>query len=100
MGYRVRRRLDWLTPFSIACDAALVVGYALLGACWLMMKATGEVKRQARRLGRSLLFALLGFIALISIWTPLRFERIAERWFSIPNFYALSQVPLATLLLT
>ncbi len=91
--------LDWLTPFSLVCGAALVVGYALLGACWLMMKTAGEVERQARQLGRRLLFALLAFIALISIWTPLQFERIAERWFSVPDFYALSQVPLATLLL-
>jgi cytochrome d ubiquinol oxidase subunit II len=91
--------LDWLTPFSLACGAALVVGYALLGATWIMMKTAGDVERHARRLGRGLLFGLLGFIALISIWTPLQFERIAARWFSVPNFYWLSQVPLATLLL-
>lgn len=90
---------DWLTPFSIMCGVALVVGYALLGATWLMMKAGGEVERRARRIGVPLLFALLGFIALVSLWTPLEIERIAERWFSIPNFYVLSQVPLATLLL-
>ena len=26
---------DWLTPFSLMCGLALVVGYALLGATWL-----------------------------------------------------------------
>jgi cytochrome d ubiquinol oxidase subunit II len=91
--------LDWLTPFSVMCGIAVVVGYALLGATWLMMKTGGEVERRARRLGVPLLFLLLGFIALVSIWTPLHIERIAQRWFSIPNFYVLSQVPLATLLL-
>jgi cytochrome d ubiquinol oxidase subunit II len=91
--------LDWLTPFSLMCGAGLVVGYALLGATWLMMKTGGEVERHARRLGVPLLFALLGFIALVSLWTPLQIERIAQRWFSLPNFYLLSQVPLATLLL-
>jgi cytochrome d ubiquinol oxidase subunit II len=91
--------LDWLTPFAMMCGIAVVVGYALLGATWLMMKTGGEVERRARRFGVPLLFLLLGFIALVSIWTPLQIERIAERWFSIPNFYVLSQVPLATLLL-
>jgi cytochrome d ubiquinol oxidase subunit II len=90
---------DWLTPFTIMCGAALVVGYALLGATWLMMKTTGEVEAGARRLGVPLLFALLAFIAVVSVWTPLQIERITERWFSTPNFYFLSQVPLATLLL-
>lgn len=91
--------LDWLTPFSLMCGVALVTGYALLGATWLMMKTAGEVERRARRMGVPLLFGLLGFIALVSLWTPLQIERIAERWFSLPDFYLLSQVPLATLLL-
>ena len=91
--------LDWLTPFSIMCGVALVVGYALLGATWLMMKTIGSVEVRARRMGTPLLFGLLGFIVLVSIWTPLEIERIAQRWFSFPNFYFLSQVPLATLLL-
>lgn len=91
--------LDWLSPFSLMCGAGLVVGYALLGATWLMMKTTDKVESQARRMGVPLLFALLGFIVLVSLWTPLEVKRIAERWFSVPNFYYLSQVPLATLLL-
>jgi cytochrome d ubiquinol oxidase subunit II len=90
---------DWLTPFSVMCGIGLVVGYALLGATWLMMKTGGEVERRARRIGVPLLFLLLAFIAVVSIWTPLGISRIAARWFSVPNFYFLSQVPLATLLL-
>lgn len=91
--------LDWLTPFSLLCGAALVVGYALLGATWLMMKTEGDVERRARELGVPLLVALLAFVGIVSVWTPLAFARIAERWFSLPDFYALLPVPLATLLL-
>src|SRR3569833_2898057 len=29
---------DWLSPFSLMCGLGLVVGYAFLGACWLVMK--------------------------------------------------------------
>jgi cytochrome d ubiquinol oxidase subunit II len=88
--------LDWLTPFSLMCGVGLIVGYALLGACWLVMKTSGEVEKSARRYARPLLLALLAFIVLISIWTPLRFERVAARWFSWPNMLYLSPVPLIT----
>ncbi|HJV83373.1 cytochrome d ubiquinol oxidase subunit II [Noviherbaspirillum sp.] len=91
--------LDWLTPFSLMCGVALVVGYALLGATWLMMKAGGEVEQLARRAGMPLLLGLLAFIAIVSIWTPLHIARIAERWFRLPDFYWLAPLPLATLLL-
>ena len=33
---------DWLTPFSILTGVALVIGYALLGSTWLVMKTEGE----------------------------------------------------------
>src|SRR5690349_4324214 len=32
---------DWLSPFSLLVGAALVCGYALLGATWLIMKSEG-----------------------------------------------------------
>lgn len=90
--------LDWLTPFSIMCGLALVVGYALLGATWLLMKSEGDVERHARRLAAPLLLGMLGFIVLVSIWTPLQIERIAVRWFSTPNIFFLVQLPVATAL--
>jgi cytochrome d ubiquinol oxidase subunit II len=36
----------------------------------------------------------------VSLWTPLAFPRIAERWFSLPNFYYLWPVPLVTWVLS
>ena len=35
---------DWLTWFSLLTGVALVVGYALLGAGWLILKTTGELQ--------------------------------------------------------
>jgi cytochrome d ubiquinol oxidase subunit II len=101
-GFRVEARqfaggpLDWLTPFSLMCGAGLVVGYALLGACWLVMKTSGDVENTARRYARPLLLALVAFIVLISVWTPLQFERVAARWFGGSNMLYLSPVPLIT----
>ena len=35
---------DWLTPFSVFTGIALVVGYALLGAAWLILKTEGALQ--------------------------------------------------------
>lgn len=90
---------DFLTPFSLLCGVALVIGYGLLGATWLMMKTDGTVERHARRLGVPLLAGLMACVVAVSIWTPFAIAHVAERWFTLPNFYFLSQVPLLTLLL-
>jgi cytochrome d ubiquinol oxidase subunit II len=90
---------DWLSPFSLMCGLALVAGYGLIGACWLVMKTAGPVEAHARRHARPLLVALLAFIALVSIWTPLEFARIRERWFDWPNLLYLAPIPVATALL-
>ena len=90
--------LDWLTPFSVMCGFGMVAGYALLGATWLLLKTEGDVERHARRMAAPLLLAMLGFIVIVSIWTPMQIDRIAERWFSTPNIFFLAQVPVATAL--
>ncbi len=89
---------DWLTPFSVLCAFGLVTGYALLGAAWLMMKAEGDLAHRSQTHARIALLAVLVFVALVSLWTPVSFERIAERWFSVPNIYYLWPVPLVTAL--
>ena len=89
---------DWLTPFSLMCGLGVVAGYALLGATWLVMKTEGPVEVRARRWQPRCWRAVL-FMGIVSLWTPLAFDRIAERWFSLPNILYLSPVPLATLLL-
>ena len=82
---------------QIALAVILVLtGYALLGATWLVMKTDGEVAARAKGHAKFLLLAVLGFMALVSLWTPIAFERIAARWFSTPNIYYLWPVPLAT----
>jgi Cytochrome bd-type quinol oxidase, subunit 2 len=50
---------------------AVPCGYALLGACWLLIKTEGHLQAWARRSAVRLLVAMLGFIALVSLWTPL-----------------------------
>ena len=84
----------WITPFSLFTGAGLMVAYALLGATWLIMKTEGELQARMRTLARHLLWALIGVIAIISVWTPLIEESIAHRWFSMPNLLWFSPVPV------
>lgn len=87
---------DWLAPFPLLTGLGLVVGYTLLGATWLYMKTEGELQEWARRTSRWALFGILIFIVMISIWTPLWDQRIANRWFSLPNLYFFAPVPILT----
>ncbi len=88
--------LDWFAPFPLFTGLAMLAGYALLGSTWLIMKTEGPLAEQARGWAKWLLLVVLVIMVIISLWTPLAFERIAERWFSWPNILYLSPVPLLT----
>jgi cytochrome bd ubiquinol oxidase subunit II len=89
---------DWATPFALLCGLGVAAGYALLGATWLVLKTEGAVAERAREQAKVLLLVVLAFMAVVSLWTPLAFDRIARRWFSTPNIYFLWPVPLVTAL--
>jgi len=90
---------DWIAPFPLLTGVGLLVGYSLLGATWLVMKTEGELQQWARGIARWLLLALLAFILMVSVWTPLEEQRIAQRWFSFPNLLYFSPVPILTIVL-
>ena len=85
---------DWLTPFSVLTGIAVVVGYALLGACWLNLKTLGDVQHQARQLAKLLGIGILVLIAAVSIWTPFINSVYFERWFGWPTAFFSAFVPL------
>jgi cytochrome d ubiquinol oxidase subunit II len=89
---------DWATPFCALCGFGVLAGYALLGSTWLVLKTEGAVAERARAQAQLLLLVVLAFMAAVSLWTPLAFERIAARWFSFPNILFLWPVPFVTLL--
>ena len=86
---------DWLTPFSILTGIALVVGYALLGATWLIMKTEGKLREEAYRLSWALLLAMLGAIGAVSVATPFLHVQYTLRWFAWPNVILTAPVPIA-----
>jgi cytochrome d ubiquinol oxidase subunit II len=89
---------DWATPFALLAGVGVAAGYGLLGATWLVLRTEGAVAQRARGQAKVFLLAVLAAMALVSLWTPLQFDRIAARWFSTPNIYYLWPVPLVTAL--
>ncbi|TCT07551.1 cytochrome d ubiquinol oxidase subunit II [Aquabacter spiritensis] len=87
---------DWATPFSFMCGIGVVIGYALLGSTWLIMKTDGSVAARARRTATLLLPVVIVFMGIVSLWTPIAIDRIAQRWFTVPNIFYLAPVPIIT----
>lgn len=82
--------------FSALIGACVCAGYALLGACWLILKTEGELQRQALRWARRALWGAGIGIAVVSLATPLMSARIFEKWFSFPNIILLAPIPIVT----
>ncbi|MGX9429026.1 MULTISPECIES: cytochrome d ubiquinol oxidase subunit II [Bradyrhizobium] len=91
---------DWLTPFSVLTGISVLVGYALLGATWLVMKTEGALRDKAYQLSWVLLFAMLGAIVAVSLATPFLSVQYTQRWFTWPNIILTAPVPLAVAAVT
>jgi cytochrome d ubiquinol oxidase subunit II len=91
---------DWLTPFSILTSVALVIGYALLGATWLVLKTEDGLRDKAYHLCWYLLFAMLAAIGVVSLATPFLNIQYAQRWFTWPNVILTAPVPIAVAAVT
>lgn len=91
---------EWLSPFSLLTGVALMVGYALLGACWLNWKTEGGLQRQVVTYAGRLGIALLILIGAVSLSTLTLEASYASRWLAWPGVLATAQVPLATVIVT
>lgn len=87
---------DWATGFSVMTGIAVVFGYALLGATWLVMKTEDITQTWARRASSYALGIVGIFMALVSIAMPFINAEIRAFWFSVPNIYYLFPIPLMT----
>lgn len=82
--------------FGFLIALTLAASYALIGACWLILKTEGTLQIKAVSWARKLVWAAGGGMVAISVATPLASARIFEKWFSIPEVLALAPLPLAT----
>ena len=91
---------DWLSPFSALVGVSLVVGYALLGATWLIMKSEGTLQDRCYDLALRLGIAVIVAMAAVSAWTPFLRDAYWLRWFAWPQVLFTAQVPLLVVIAT
>jgi len=104
-GFKVEGRhfagtsFDCFTPFSLLTGVALLFGYGLLGACWLILKTEGELQTRARAQARICFLGVIACVGIVSLWTPMMNAGISQRWFSWPNIAFLAPIPVITAIL-
>jgi cytochrome bd ubiquinol oxidase subunit II len=74
----------WLSPFAVLCGIGLCLGYALLGACWLVRKCEGDVRENAYRLIPYLSAGLLAFLVIVFVYALAENLRVMQRWLERP----------------
>jgi cytochrome bd ubiquinol oxidase subunit II len=77
----------WLSPFALLCGVGLLLGYTLLGACWLVRKCEDEVRDAAYRLIPALSIGLLVFLIVVFAYALVDHFRIMSRWLERPYLF-------------
>jgi cytochrome d ubiquinol oxidase subunit II len=90
---------DWLNAYSVMTGIALIFGYALIGAAWLVMKTDEATQDWARKCASYALGYVGLFLAIVSISMPVMNVDIRILWFSFPNLFFLLPIPTASLVL-
>jgi len=88
----------WCSGFALLCGAGLCVGYALLGAGWLVAKADGDVRQHAARLLPWLAGGVLIFLVLAFAQALFEDLRILQRWLERPYLFVFPAIGLAAAL--
>ena len=84
--------VGWLTPFAVLCGVGLCLGYALLGACWLVRKCEAEVRDIARRQIPVLAAGVLAFLVVVFAYALVENLPILHRWIDRPYLFVFPAV--------
>jgi cytochrome bd ubiquinol oxidase subunit II len=82
----------WFTPFAALCGIGLCLGYALLGACWLVKKCDAEVRDVAHRQIPVLAVGVLGLLVLVFAYALAENLPILHRWIERPYLFVFPAV--------
>jgi cytochrome bd ubiquinol oxidase subunit II len=85
----------WLSPFALMCGAGLTLGYALLGAGWLVRKCDGAVRDAAYRLIPALALGLLAFLIAVFAYALGEDLQVMERWLERPYLFVFPAIGAA-----
>jgi cytochrome bd ubiquinol oxidase subunit II len=77
----------WFSPFAALCGVGLCLGYALLGAAWLVNKCDGEVRDVAWRQIPYLAVGVLVFLGLVFVYALAEHLELMARWIERPYLF-------------
>ncbi len=83
-GHYTGGEFGWLSPFAVLCGIGLCLGYALLGACWLVKKCDADVRDTAYRLIPYLSLGLLVFLVVVFAYALGEHLQVMGRWLERP----------------
>jgi cytochrome d ubiquinol oxidase subunit II len=86
-GHYVGGDFGWLSPFALLCGVGLCLGYALLGACWLVKKCEADVRDAGYRLIPYLSVGLLVFLIVVFAYALAENLRVMNRWLEEPHLF-------------
>jgi cytochrome d ubiquinol oxidase subunit II len=98
-GHYAGGEFGWLSPFALLCGFGLCLGYALLGACWLVNKCEGELRDAAYRLIPLLSAGLLAFLVVVFVYVLAENLRVMSRWIERPYLLMLPVIGAAAALM-
>jgi cytochrome bd ubiquinol oxidase subunit II len=102
-GHYAGGDFGWFSPFAVLCGIGLCLGYALLGAGWLVNKCDGEVRDAAWRHIPRLAVAVLFFLVIVFIYALAANLQLMGRWLERPYLFvfpAISAVAAVVLALS
>ncbi len=85
---------SWASPFSMMTGVAVVMGYALLGSSWLVMKTDSVTQKWARKVTKYAVLYVIVFMFAVSMWVPFLNQEIYAKWFAWPSFGYLVIIPV------
>jgi cytochrome bd ubiquinol oxidase subunit II len=85
----------WFSPFAALCGVALCLGYALLGACWLVKKCETEVRDIAWRQIPFLAVGVLTSLVIVFIFALAENLPLVHRWIERPYLFVFPAIGAA-----
>jgi cytochrome bd ubiquinol oxidase subunit II len=86
-GHYSGGEFGWFSPFAVLCGVGLCLGYALLGACWLVRKCEGNVRDAAYSLIPYLAAGVLAFLVVVFVYALAENLRVVHRWLERPYLF-------------
>lgn len=93
-GHYVGGSWGWFHPFALAVAAGVLAGYGLLGATYLILRTEDPIQSRARIASYWLATVTLAVAIFVTVWTPLRYPRIAHTWFGDDRLWFFAPLPI------